>query len=563
MYQPLTKEQFQKARDDGFTTEKIIEMESKRKTESEIEKPKKSSFGEFLKGEFGAIKEPETFTRGLIQSTIGSRGVLGMGQLAGRVAATGIYGNQLAEAQSGVLSSKMRLSEATNRLAEEIQKLPEGDSKRDNLISIMQENLKTMGIADETIQSLTQGIQERVITPKQIAGTAINASLTLAGGGLKGTTQTIGIMGKAVSFPTPAILMRTPVLGAEKFFRAAGIRALQTGTIFGGFTTAEGLINDKAVDEIAKSSAISFGVGALGSGIFSLAGTGVMRALTGNKTTARIFRAGLGFGKATQKAEEKSNKLSAEILIKHGAGTADGLKTKYHELAEQAEAEIQNKIKDYLKSTGKGGTFETSQILQDIEKAYRSQFKYSLSRKEVAAFMETLPLDVLRRKPNVNVFELNQLRREITNKILSPTTFTRGNVQEGTTRALMTAGNVLSDRVKGTIKSIIPVFERYSAYLKGFDALLNRVAATQGPVASASRIGGAAVGGAIGGALGGIPGFAAGVGIEELSRSTLGRTAAAVALRKLGIATEKLSQSEITQLLNIFQKAGVSRLLRQ
>jgi hypothetical protein len=485
-------------------------------------------------------KKNDSFFGGILRSTIGSEGLVGVGQLPGRVVATGIYGNQLTGASRMVQESKMRLAGVTDKLVQKVQELPENDPRRQNLLSIIQENFKTMGVSDEELQNITQGLQERIITPGQAIGTGINAALTVGSG-----------------------LGRTPVLVAEHFFRAAGTRALQSGAIFGGFTTAEGLINDKPIDEIAKQAAISFGIGALGSGLFSLAVTAPIRALTGDKTVARIFRSGLGFGKAAQKAEERQNKLASEILIKEGAGTADQLKQKYHALAQESEAGIQKEIRNFLRSTGKGGTFESGQVLREVESAYRAQFPFSLGRGEIDAFMKTLPLDVLRRKPRVNVWELNQLRREITNKLLSPTAFLRDKVTEGTTRALMTVGSVLSDKVKGVVRGTVPIFEKYAAYVKGFDALLNRVSATQGPVATGARIGGAAVGGAIGGFFGGFPGFAAGVAGEEFARSTLGRTSAAVALKKLGIAAEKLSQSETAQLLNLLQKAGVSRLLNQ
>jgi len=516
---------------------------------------KRPSFGEFLKGEVtGQPQRPETFTRGLIQSTVGSRGILGVGQLPGRTIATGF----LAGSERDLENSRGVLAGATTRLIRKIRELPEDDPKRETLQRIVDENQRTLGQAQETSGAIT-GAQT---TGKEAAGTTLNALLTLAPGvTTKGITQAVragGVVGKVAPLLSP--IARTPVFGiqgAKPFITAAGKRALQTGLQFGGFTAAEGLIDDKQADEIAKNSAIAFGLGALGSGLFSALVTAPLTAATTERATSRLFRAGLGFGKASQRMEEKQNKLASDILIKHGAGTADQLKQRYEKLATQAENDIQNAIKSYQRSTGRGGAFRSEDILRDIERAYRSQFSKSLSDKEIKAFVQQLPLDVLHRKPIVNITELNALRREITNKLLSPTAFTRQGVQEGVTRQLMTAGGVLAEKVKNTVRATRPIYERYSAYIKGFDALLNRLSTTTGPVNTGSRIAGMGAAGLAGFGVGGVVGAGAGIGVEELARSTLGRTGLAVLLRKLGIAGQKLGQNELNTLGQTLVKLGI------
>ena len=495
------------------------------------EKPERRGFGEFLAGEFGQeVKEPETFTRGLIQSTIGSRGVLGVAQAPGRAVGSFLLGKAGAEANQQISQANIRLAEITEKLALRIKELPQDDPRRQSLISQVQENFKIMGMTDEAAQGILNQAETGQITPGQIVGTAVNAGLTVGLGGGAGRTAVTG-------------------------FKTAGLRALQTGGTFAGFTTAEGLINDKGINELARDAAISFGIGALGSGLFSAAITLPLKGATSEKFVARLFRSGLGFGKASQVAEERQNRLVSEILIKHGAGTATQLKNRYQTLAREAEQQIQTALQ------GSKETFSTQSIMRDIVNAYKKQFPTSLTNKEIKAFVNNLPLAVLRRKNFVTAEELNQLRREITNKMLSPTTFTRATVQEGGTRQLLTAANVLSEKVKTAVPTTRGIFQKYSAYVKGFDALLNRLGATQGPVATGARVGGAAVSAGVGGFFGGFPGAAAGVIGEEFLRSTLGRTSIAVGLKKLGIAVEKLSQSEIVQLGNLLQKAGVSQTL--
>lgn len=400
--------------------------------------------------------------------------------------------------------------------------------------------LKMVADGKMTADELEQ-VTGKAATTKEILGSAAQTALTIGLAGLK---------------PTPVAGFQE---GTKQFLKTAGVRAAETGGIFAGFTAAKELQNDKELDEIAKSSAIAFGLGAIGSGLFSTFITGPVKAATAKGFTSRLFRSGLGFGKTAQVAEERSNKLASDILIQHGAGTAEQLKTTYQGLAKTAESEIQELLKtDTTKHA-------TNTIWNKIITAYKEQFPTSLTRNEIEESIKDLPLAILKHRDFITTAELNQLRREITNKMLSPATFTKAATKEGLTRELLTVGNVLSETVKDTIPKSRPIFERYSAYIKGFDALLNKLGATSGPVSTGARVagavGGAAVGAGVGAMTGGPVGAAVGAGIgtvlEELGRSTIGKTGLAITLKNAGLAVDKLSQSEIGNLGNLMAKIGL------
>jgi hypothetical protein len=474
----------------------------------------------------------------VVQNTIGSRGVSGFGgQIGKTLGLTKTVGDIKATEEMG-LSSKaisdnaMTLIEHAKTIQDPIQKA--------NLLKSASDLIKQSQKISQSQQTTLKEVEKNVPTIKDIAGTAINTALTVGAGFGATPVQAFG----------------------QGFVRSAATRAAQTGATFATAGLAQDVLDDKKVDEIVLNAAMNFGLGALGSGLFSTFITSPFKWMSSRGTTNKIFQAGLGFDKATRETKDAQMKVT-EALRKYGAGTKEELLSVYTKESDKLQSGINEEIAKYMASTKKGGTYNTSDILNKISSAYRSQFTKSLSKKEIDQFVAELPLDILRRKKVVNIAEINALRQEITNKLLSPTAFKRsaqGTLQEGITRQLLTAGNVLSKIVKGTVRKTEPMFAEWSNLITGIDAALSQSAS--GPLNSGARIAQIGIGAGLGATVAGVPGALLGAAAEELQRTTIARTMLAEVLSKAGLAVDKLTKNEIYQFGQYLVKLGVLKGIR-
>lgn len=368
----------------------------------------------------------------------------------------------------------------------------------------------------------------------------------------------VGKAGKLLGSATKTVVDQ----GAKTFLKTAGKKAATNFALGEGLGTAQGLSEGKSVGESVKTGALT-GAGLASFGIANsllkvpIAGI----AKNAEKYATTMFRSGLGFSKAQNKVEEATHNKAIKFLMEQGAGGADKLKNAYELGAQQNEQSISNILKGSKKE------FAAPTVLNQIKKEFRRQFSKTLSGKEVDAIVDGLPLAGLRNKGFVKIKEVNEIRKQL-GKFLTDSGWLKDQTKAGNVNQIRTASSVLSELVKNNEPATRPIFDEWSAYIKGLEGLLNRATTSTGPVnrgaQMAAQATGAALGAGAGAAVGGIPGAVAGgvagLASEELARSTLGQTSLAVGLKKLGIGAEKfaaLADNEKQQLINILIKMGI------
>ena len=196
----------------------------------------------------------------IFQSTLGYKGILGAGMIPGRVATNIILG----DAGQVVEKGRGQLAEINTALIRKLRTLAPDDPKRTLLEQAITKNQQTLGMTEDVFGD----IESTKITSKEVAGTTLNALLTLAPTGAIGGKVVVG-------------------QGLKTFAKTAGRRALTTGGIFGGYGVAEGLQKRETTQEIAKRGAIGFGIGSILSGVFSLGKAGIFGA--GRKFLPKIL----------------------------------------------------------------------------------------------------------------------------------------------------------------------------------------------------------------------------------------------------------------------------------
>ena len=184
---------------------------------------------------------------GLVKNTIGSGGIGGLIAKPTTAAVT-------APAQGNVAQSKDQLTQVTTALIQKISSLPTDDPRRAALSSIVQENLKAMGIADNTMTSLNDA-QE---TQAENAGTALNAASTLAAGAGTGeaiANQGVKTIGQQIAHGaiTGAEVGAAQGAGTSMQDPNATIGSVAKDTVEGGVTgAATGGILEGALGAIGK-----------------------------------------------------------------------------------------------------------------------------------------------------------------------------------------------------------------------------------------------------------------------------------------------------------------------
>lgn len=376
----------------------------------------------------------------------------------------------------------------------------------------------------EISQEILREAVGKNITAKKVVGQLGLATLELAPFLAAGKIAQLG--GKAIVSE-----------GGKVFAKTALRRAAVTGGMAAGFGAFSALEEEKETEEILKRALAGGVIGAVGSGIFSMGKYGLYN-VTSPKFTSSLFKSGLGFPRNVNKQEERINKSAAEILIKEGPGTVRSLKHKYERLMTGLESDIQKAIN---KSTV---TYKSKDLISQMEKQYASWYDKALSDDQIKARIGRLPLRLLKENKEVTVQEINQLRRTLSNRFLSNTQWLQ-KAKEGNVDGLKIASSILSEAVKTAAPESRALFERFAAVIKGYDAALNLLSPSLGPLNQNARIVGLLAKGGSGGFLGfktgGLVGLGLGVGTAVLSQTTVGKTTAAVLLNKLGMAGNKIA----------------------
>lgn len=297
VYQPLTKEQFQKATQSGFTPEQIIEMEKKRKTESE---------GAAQSSQQTPAQVPPSNVQNI--SKVGGRGS-GFGQRALATAADITGQKNLGQIIGGALAKpfvRNQLAQADNtneqlriKAHSEYEK-----AKREGNTERMQQAQKAFDLASDTKSSLPTADQ---LIPKktalQVAGSIGESAMGLATlGGTAAARGGLKLASKGV-----------PLVSKLK----TGAKVIGQGAATGGTSAAaEGTDIGRG---ILTGSAISAGLPVVGK-VAKLAGKvtgrigkGVGSALSGASQSQ--MNAVLDSPQAAQKAKKLIDNLGADNVL--------------------------------------------------------------------------------------------------------------------------------------------------------------------------------------------------------------------------------------------------------
>jgi len=409
------------------------------------------------------------------------------------------------------------------------------------------------GYVKEAIPAVTK-------STKQIVGEAIGVGADILSFGTYGTAakgMKTGELALKVAQPT----IRAMILKGGNEFRNYAIQQAATS---GGLGILYGVSNEleknNTVANAFKKGIISGTISALGSGLISAGQLGYYKA-TSPAETSKIFREAIGMPKNVKKAEERSGKYASDILIKEGGGTAESLKNKYESLADEMNTSIKTAIENKPDVS-----FYKKEVKNIITNKVQKEYPTTLTRGQVEKLVDTLDLAALQGEGQIPATLLNDLRSEIGTKYLKNSDWLLKELpqkKEATKIAYFVMADLIKDRFK--TEDVAQLFRNESAYLKGYEAVINKLSTGGGPVSGGAKVvsaaAGAAVGGLVGfmkgGMVGGIIGSFLGVGTEELARSTIGRTTFASALRKAGLISEKISEAEITKFINLLIRNGV------
>lgn len=299
-------------------------------------------------------------------------------------------------------------------------------------------------------------------------------------------------------------------------------------------------------------------LGAATMGGLSLTGS-ALKGLIINRGTKelskKLYEWGLGLSKKNLAMEERLGHKKAEMLMdKIGAGTTDQIKQRVKVAYKEAEDQLQTLL------TSSKIKYNKKQVLDNIVTGIQQKYKATLSPDDIQLIVEKMPLSGLRGKGTISQADLNTLRREFSDNFLTDNAWLAQELPQNK-NAFRTAASVMSELVKKGNKKTEPqirsLFAEESAFitaLKGIEQIESR---TMGPVNTAAQLMGPAAGAGAGFMAGGPVGAPIGAALEYLGSTTIGRTGAAVALRKAGIAVEKLSETQQAQFISLLAKLGI------
>jgi len=133
----------------------------------------KTTFSQFLARDimYGATPEQsQGFLRGLIQKSIGSKGIAGVFQSPGRVWETA-ESYKLTQEMS---ESQEKMAQITKDQLKKVQTMPEGPDK-DRVMGLIREDISNR----KAMQEALQPTQERELTPQEAIGTGLSAASTV------------------------------------------------------------------------------------------------------------------------------------------------------------------------------------------------------------------------------------------------------------------------------------------------------------------------------------------------------------------------------------------------
>jgi hypothetical protein len=323
-----------------------------------------SQIGGFFKGEITGQPEKAGILGDIFQTTLGSKGLLGILQMPGRVAA-----------QPGVLQTQAQVSQSQGDLANMTTQLIKQSktitdpTRKAKINQMIQDNMAQIQQMGGDVSQL----QKAVVGPKEALATAARAGLTVApfalGGEIKAAETALGV---------PQIGGGLAGAGAR-----IGARAAESGLISAGFGGATAFGEEKTAKEIAQTAA-SYGItGAVLGGIIQTGAEGIgaiRNALMSGAERIQLSR--LSPRQAEIMDVNASSKEEATNILKQNIDKY-GLYGNAYKVCENAETQLSD-LNLRLKSTltGSEGTVNLGTVMDETERAMEKDTSESIARGE-------------------------------------------------------------------------------------------------------------------------------------------------------------------------------------
>lgn len=466
------------------------------------EPAKSTGILDFVKNEVTGTPQDTGFFGGLIQSTLGQKGIIGVVQnLAKAVAAKDVSQTQvhLNEAQQMLADATLKAIDVKKNLKD-----PNRIAYYDKLISDNMNQLHEMGVTNDQLGKL-------IPTQKENLGTALNAGATIASFGVGGAGK-----------------------GAVEIAKtAAKVGALGAVQGFGS-----GLTENKSYIDSAKQALVT---GLASAGTFGLlSGAGQLAGETLKKLPVKLYS-------FVTKLDEAA---STRRLDAGEWGTLGKLQQLYQEGSTKYQGIIQNQLVD------SGETMSAKQITDKVVSEMQSKWQ-GYTTDEIKSALEGLKIgDFNIPKAKVDFQTANQIRHEIDTTIGEAwnTANPKFNLD-----LRQTFANEIRNTIKSKIPGLAEDFQQLSDYTKG-NINMTRIIKKQSNKLGVG-LGDLITGLGVEGLFGGISGIGA-VAAKHIASSPAVQTGGAVALKALNeviakIPTDtagKISREALIQAINQSQK---------
>lgn len=513
-FQPLTREQYQKAVNAGFTQDQIIQFEKKRKADSEVPSAIVPQESKETPGALGAVAR---FT-----------GVDKLGIGLGRAF------NNFSGKSDELLSLSRTNAESKAKLAKMLNAPTTSEEQKTKIKKILGDSVDYAGNAYKDVS--TAGLSNR-----EVLGSAAQTALNI---GLAGSVNSVAAgSGRLLKAAAPEALKT----GAGAAVRRIGSRALTGFTAGGALGTAQGLADQKSLGESLKEGLVSGTVGAiLGGGL--AAGSELVRGLTAPQLTKRLYDSAIGVNKKVA----MSGKSPSSRLIKDGVvGTAQGIYDRAQGVIDDVDPKISNILKNSKNAISSESVMAT--LAHGVNTSVGNEGTSRLTSTEMRAILQSsLPqVRTLLAKDELTMPEVNKLR-QIMDKTLGDRAFT-GATLPFKKDALYDAANAFRELVKKVEPATRPLFKDYTNSVQTVKALNNELSKPHVLRHMLSLL--SATGG-------GLPGLAAGL-INESAQTTLTKTASAVGLDRVNQAILASDKNIAAQLVKRFGRFGALNVIKQ
>ena len=510
------------------------------------QKPQGNFFQQEVEG--GAQRGDEGFFKGLgkdiFQSTVGSKGLLGVAQLPGKVIG-----------QAGALKSQTQTSESTLRLSQEtallIKRRREETNplRREQMTKTINANLQIINEGNQAVKSLDRF----TVTPGQALGTAGNAALTVS-------TLGTGNVVRSGAVATTRRLAPGALPAVERGLTAArGVvpKAIEGGLAAAGFKASSNIAEEKPITE-DTFSAFLLGAGTIAG--FSGAGAVKDKALQSvSNLDSRIINSLIKPGKNAFSYGKNPGRGVAQEGIT--ASSLDDLGTKVTARKQAVGQELEQTL------ANNPGSINVSDTLSVIDDAITDASKFPDTNAALITRLNTLKNDLSNRfgtAKSMTPAEAAAAKREIGQLAKWTGNASDDEVINATTQKVY---GKINDQINDAVPDVADLNNRYGNLLAAEKAIQYRTQAQEklNLLGLGDLITGLGVTAPAAIALGNIPGALAGlsvVAVKKALSSVRGKTTMAKWFSKADPAAKKALIEKIPVLRNLPEGATIPTLIK-